>query len=558
MTIVRFLQMQETQQLIAIDAAIVNKKRSSDKQRTSYHLVRKTARKMMKESRVLRIRLVFSCFPFGKARKDDDCKLAASTRSTPSSPLSRTKGSVPPAVSDTGVDDTNLEDSLIIFSDSSDLETGLVLPNNLMNHHFPVVGDLEPAGVEDKTDKLKVQQECHRPYPKQQIGLSHMRQTLKKLWRGRQNKNLPLSSKAECEASGSDCGDADFDTRSAHFSVSTDLNEVKSPKRNHHWGSALLSTGCQWSLDQEDAESVEVGWPSSPTKGVGCTSLKDYLEWNERKAQDVVEFGEINVQDSKSVCSAILDVSFAHRDECAQLVLKPSSSAVSTSSLSFSNEQDEVFFENEGTLGASFSHPDGKSSLFMETFHKAASPSCATPPTRRAIARSGRKWVEGTLEQNMEARSGKMKNGKHKDSHRPSAIAIALSVATNDNDDGNTTNDEGPSDFDNNTSDLGWSFSHDDDSIMTFTSLVGEEIFKPTCRYASDALLLDLPIFRSPKKLVTAPPPCQLSEDDNTPLTMATSSSSSTTRTPEDMGQRTSPRHPLGSPPTLPPVIVSL
>jgi hypothetical protein len=508
--------------------------------------VRKTKGKMMKENHVSRIRQIFSCLLFGKGRKDDDCKLAASTR-TPS-PVSRAKGA-DPAVSDKGVDDI-LEDCLIIFSDSSDLETpGHFLPNNLVNH-FPTVGDPKPT-VEQKTDKLV--EECHRACPKQRTGLNQMKQSLKKLWR-RQNKNLPLSSKAECEVSNSEYGDADFDTRSAHFSVSTDLNEAKSPKRNH-WGSALSLAGCHWSVDEGDAESVEVGWPSSPTSGVGYTSLKEYLEKNERNAQNVVEFGEIHAQDSKSVCSAILDVSFEHKDECAQLVLKPSSSAVSPSSLSFSNEHDELLFQNVGSLGASFPHPAGKSLLYMESFHKAASPSCATPPTRRAISLNGRKWVEGKLDQHKESRTGKTKNAKHKDKHRPSAIAIALSTAIDDVDDGNTTNDEGPSDFDNNTSDLGWSFSHDD-SIMTFTSLVGEEIFKPTCRYASDALLLNLPVFRSPNEMVPEHP-FRMPEDDNTPLTMVTSSSSSTTRTPEDSVQRTSPRRRLVSPSTLPPVITS-
>jgi hypothetical protein len=532
--------MRETKRFITIDATMMNK-RSSREQPKSYHAVKQTEGKMMKESRVSRIRQAFSCLSFGKARKDDGCKLSA-TR-TPS-PLARTKGS------DKGLDDSNPEECMIIFSDSSDTHMGPILPKNLMNH-FPAVNDLEPV-LQGKNNMDELEKKCYdTARPRKRIDLNQMRQSLKKMWRA-QKKNGPLSSTAECEASNSDFGDADFDTRSAHFSVTTDLtNETKSPTRKH-WGSALLP-GCHWAVDEGDTESVEVGWSTSPTSGVGCTTLKEYLEKYERKAQDIVEFGEINAQDSKSVCSAVLDVSFEHKDECAQLVLKTSSSVVSTSSLSFSNEQDEVLVKNEGSLGASFPHPAGKSSLYMESFRKAASPAFATPPARRTVPLNGRKWVEGKLGEYMESRiDNKMKNAKRKDTQCPGAIAVASSVDNNNNnidDDDYATNDEGPSDFDNNTSDLGWSFSHDDDSIMTFTSQAGDEIFKPSCRYASNALLLNLPVFVSPK-MVPAPP-CRMLED-STPLTVATSSSSST-RTPEDKEHGASPRR-LVSPPTRPPV----
>jgi hypothetical protein len=515
--------MQDTKRFITIDATMKNK-HSSREQPKSYHPVTKTQRKMMKENRVSRIRQAFSCLPFWKSRKDDGCKLAATH--TPS-PQSRMKGS-DPTESDKGIDDSSPEDCLIIFSDSSDMDMGHILPKNLMNH-YPVVRELEPVKGNNMEEMEK---KSHVACPKKRIGLNQMRKSIKKMWKG-QKKNAPLSFTAECKASNdSDLGDADFDARSAHFSVTTNLtNEAKSPTRSY-WGSAL-SSGCHWAVDEGDTESVEVGWSTSPTSGVGCTSLKEYLEKNEKKAQDVMEFGDINAQDSKSVCSVMLDVSFEHKDECAQLVLKTSSSAVSTSSLSYSHEQDEVLVKNEGSLGASFPHPAGKSSLYMESFHKVASPAFATPPTRRTVPLNGRKWVEGKLGEYMESKTGnRMKNAKRKDKQSPSAIAVASSNDSNNNND-DSTNDEGPSDFDNNTSDLGWSFSHDDDSIMTFTSQAGEELFKPSCT-----------AFCSPK-MVTAPS-CRMLED-STPLTVATSSSSST-KTPEDKSHGTSPRRLDGSP----------
>jgi hypothetical protein len=186
-------------------------------------------------------------------------------------------------------------------------------------------------------------------------------------------------------------------------------------------------------------------------------SLGDFFEKRPSLVQGLypsaVPLGDISAQDSGSVGA----VSYAHLgvsydDDCAQLVLKRSSS--------FGSEQDILL--NEMPLGALYPHPAGNSvSSASTTLSKHKLASCVSNWVDSNIDKFWKEFDAETVDETLD--------GQY--SAPPSPMVIETKSTDWDGDN------------------LGWSCSQDD-SVVNFTSMLDDSIFKPIYHLAADIPVL--------------------------------------------------------------------
>jgi hypothetical protein len=166
-----------------------------------------------------------------------------------------------------------------------------------------------------------------------------------------------------------------------------------------------------------------------------------------------VPLGDISAQDSGSVGA----VSFAHLavsydDDCAQLVLKKSSS--------FESEQDILL--NEMPLGALYPHPAGNSvSSASTTLSKHKVASCISDWVDSSVDKFWKEFDAETVDETLD--------GQY--SAPPSPVVIETK----------STDWEGDN--------LGWSCSQED-SVVSFTTMLDDSVFKPIYHLAADIPVL--------------------------------------------------------------------
>jgi hypothetical protein len=225
-----------------------------------------------------------------------------------------------------------------------------------------------------------------------------------------------------------------------------------------------ISTNREVSAFQRTSESNQASiTPSAATDdGDDCIddddktrmSLGDFFEKRPSLEQGLypsaVQLGDISAHDSGSIGSAHLAVSYD--DDCAQLVLKKLSS--------FESEIDILL--NEIPLGALYPHPAGNSVSSASTTlsrHKAAS--CVS------------NWLENNVDKFWSELDAETVDETLDSQHSAPPSPVAIETKSTDWDGDN----------------LGWSCSQDD-SVVSFTSMLGASVFKPIYHLAADMPVL--------------------------------------------------------------------
>jgi hypothetical protein len=270
-----------------------------------------------------------------------------------------------------------------------------------------------------------------------------MGRSWKRLLKGRQNEFL-LGMESNNSNTEEDEDNADlWDLWSQQFIISTN-QEVSAFQRTSEINQASTTTPVATD-DSDDCTDED-----EKTR----VSLGVFFEKRPRMQQGLypsaVHLGAISAQDSGSVGSAHLAVSYD--DDCAQLVLQRSAS--------FESEQDILL--NEIPLGAMYPHPAGNSVSSASTTlskHKAAS--CVSDWLDKNVDKFWKELDAETVDETLD--------GQY--SAPPSPVVIETKSTDWDGDN------------------LGWSCSQDD-SVASFTNMLGDSVFKPIYHLAADMPVL--------------------------------------------------------------------
>lgn len=266
-----------------------------------------------------------------------------------------------------------------------------------------------------------------------------MGRSWKRLSKGRENEFLLAM---EANNSNTEEDEDDTDLWSQHFSISTN-REVSAYQRTSEPRQASITVPA--ATDDSDDYTDE----DDKTR----MSLGDFFENRPSLEQGLypsaVHLGDITAQDSGSTGSAHLAVSYD--DDCAQLVLKRLSS--------FESEVDILL--NEIPLGALYPHPAGNSiSSASTTVSKDKVASCVSS----WLDNNDKFWKEFDAETVDETLDSQY-------SAPPSPTVIETKSTDWDGDN------------------LGWSCSQDD-SVVSFTSMLDDSVFKPIYHLATDMPVL--------------------------------------------------------------------
>lgn len=240
---------------------------------------------------------------------------------------------------------------------------------------------------------------------------------------------------------------------------------AKKSRERWDWQSEHLSVGGRSAatIHSEQSHIECVYHDDNPKSRV---SLADFLEKGPMQPTEL-QLSNIAAEDGASVASANLAVSFD--DDYAQLVLRASSST---------EEEDEALHELLGydtPLGVAFPHPavgssddassrtESRASRDAATYQSTRMEKVAQPRSRPRTDRPKSETREVWDQLDREERSSR--DASSSDSTpRPSPVQI----------------DRKDTDWN-----LGWSFSHDD-SVISFSSVLGKSIVKPLCRLMDD------------------------------------------------------------------------
>jgi hypothetical protein len=267
-----------------------------------------------------------------------------------------------------------------------------------------------------------------------------MGRSLKRLLKGRENEFLLAMTSNH---SNTELDEDNTDLWSQHFSISSNRDV---PAFQHTSERFRVS----FTNPVATANSIDSTEDDDKTR----MSLGDFFEKRPSLQGGLypsgVPLGDISALDSASVGSAHLAVSYD--EDFAQLVLKRSSSSAS--------EEDIIL--NEIPLGALYPHPAGNSISSASTTlskHKAAD--CASDWFNCKVDNFWKDLDAETVDDTFESQL----------SSPPSPVDIETK----------------PTDWDADT--LDWSFSQDD-SVVSFTSMFGESVFKPIYHLAADMPVL--------------------------------------------------------------------
>jgi len=261
---------------------------------------------------------------------------------------------------------------------------------------------------------------------RQHVGRSWMR-----VWNRR--KNGPLSSKEDMLE---EYNDENMEVQSASFSVTTDRD---------------LSNNYQYKIYAVRAKESEYSPPPEPDeKKKNEVSLKQFLE--ERKppagalSPSAIHIGDMSVQECSSFGSAFLAVSY-DQDDCAQLVLKASSSS--------EDSEDRILNDllSDEPLGIKYPHPAGDS---------VGSTSYDSVPTtiRKKSDCTAQHWLNEKIDRVWEHIDGDPMDDDMTEYPEPTQI------------------ERKETDWN-----LGWSFSQD--SAVSFASVLGKDVYQPISRFAN-------------------------------------------------------------------------
>jgi hypothetical protein len=270
-----------------------------------------------------------------------------------------------------------------------------------------------------------------------------MGRSWKRLSKGRQSECL-LAMEFNNSNSNTEEDEDNSDLWSQYFSISTN-RAVSAFQRTFEINQASITTPA--ATDDSD------DYTDNDDKN--RMSLGDFFEKRPSLEQEVypsaVHLGDISAHEGGSVGSAHLAVSYDY-DDCAQLVLKKLSS--------FKSEVDILL--NEIPLGALYPHPAGNSVSSASTAlsrHKAAS--CVSNWLDNNVDKFWKELDAETVDETLDSQH----------SAPPSPVMIETKSTDWDGDN------------------LGWSCSQDD-SVVSFTSMLGNSVFKPIYHLAADMPVL--------------------------------------------------------------------
>jgi hypothetical protein len=272
-------------------------------------------------------------------------------------------------------------------------------------------------------------------------------------WRGRMGRSWKRLSKGrqsefllamEFNNSNTEDEEDNSDLWSQYFSISTN-REVSAFQRTSETNQSSTTTPAATNdgddyTDDDDKTRMSLG---------------DFFEKRPSLEQELhpstVHLGDISAHESGSVGSAHLAVSY-YDDDCAQLVLKKLSS--------FESEVD--MFLNEIPLGVLYPHPAGNSVSSASTAlsrHKAAS--CVSNWLNNNVDKFWKELDAETVDETLDSQL----------SAPPSPVVIETKSKDWDGEN------------------LDWSCSQDD-SVVSFTSILGDSVFKPIYHLAADMPIL--------------------------------------------------------------------
>jgi hypothetical protein len=264
-----------------------------------------------------------------------------------------------------------------------------------------------------------------------------MGRSWKRLSNGRQSEFLLAM---EFKNSNTEEDEDNTDLWSQYFSISTN-REVSAFQRTQEINQASITPSAATDdgddcIDDDDKTRMSLG---------------DFFEKRPSLEQGLypsaVQLGDISAHDGGSVGSAHLAVSYD--DECAQLVLKKLSS--------FESEIDILL--NEIPLGALYPHPAGNSVS-----------SASTILSRHKVTSCVSNWLENNVDKFWSELDTETVDETLDSQH---SAPVAKETRSTDWDGDN----------------LGWSCPQDD-SVVSFTSMLGASVFKPIYHLAADMPVL--------------------------------------------------------------------
>ena len=263
-----------------------------------------------------------------------------------------------------------------------------------------------------------------------------MGRSWKRLSKGRQSEFLLAM---EFNNSNTEEDEDNSDLWSQYFGISTN-REVSAFQRTSEIKQASTTTPA--ATDDGDDDKTRM-------------SLGDFFEKRPSLEQELypsaVHLGDISAHETGSVGSARLAVSYYY-DDCAQLVLKKLSS--------FESEIDILL--NEIPLGALYPHPAGNSVS-----------SASTALSRHNAASCVSNWLDNNVDTFWKELDAETVDETLDSQHSAPPSPAVIETKSTDWDGEN----------------FGWSCSQDD-SVVSFTSMLGDSVFKPIYHLAADMPVL--------------------------------------------------------------------